>query len=362
MPMNCPEPICRLVDCSVTDDLPHYLGQYSLQTGVRYVNNIISVPKPGGGFYYVPPGTIVIVVPPTTSPGYNITYQGCLSTITRAVPAGATSSEVAGFVSSVMQQVAAQLQICNSVPARPKVPTFLNEVQSITISCPSGSPTLTGIAPWVLSLSGNVLSFAAGVVSSTVSVAAANATAASMLAKLAAEPSVVSCGYDCAGTPTDFSGVWVATLVDPLAPWQGGSYSASLNVISFSFFHPGSINYAGGSAVIFKYIICNPTNVPISIKADGVIAYDFALLSGDIQIAFHSFVTLSPYPGSVVIIGTYNAGNDGYPFSGTGTGSMTFTIPATSVTTLEFSVSYTTKKDYDIDHFSGTGSVTLTIL
>ena len=108
--MSCPDPICRLVTCVVTDDIPSYLGDYSLQTGSQFVNLEMSIPA-GGGFYIVAPGTIVINVPP--NPQF-ISYQGCKSMVNETVPPGATPAQILQIVSDVMNQVGTQLSLCNA--------------------------------------------------------------------------------------------------------------------------------------------------------------------------------------------------------------------------------------------------------
>lgn len=108
--MNCPDLICRLVTCPVTDDLPAYLGQYSLQTGFQFANLTFSVPT-GGGFYIVPAGTIIINLP--TNPTF-VSYMGCQSMVTQSIPPGSTPAQILAIVNSVMGQVGNQLSQCNA--------------------------------------------------------------------------------------------------------------------------------------------------------------------------------------------------------------------------------------------------------
>lgn len=143
--MSCPDPVCRLVECPVTDDIPSYLGAYSLQTGFQFVNLELSVPT-GGGFYIVAPGTIVINLPPNPS---SVSYQGCKSMVNEAVPPGATPAQILQIVGDVMNQIATQLSICNAPPSKgsPFIESsFTNG--PITVGCDDGMLlNLTGALP-----------------------------------------------------------------------------------------------------------------------------------------------------------------------------------------------------------------------
>lgn len=170
--MSCPDPICRLAECTVTDDIPSYLGQYSLQTGFQFVNLALSIPVPGG-FYIVAPGTIVINLPPNPP---SVSYQGCQSMITMAIPPGATSAQIQQIVGQVMNQVGNQLSQCNA-PA----PTgnsfapgsFTNS--AVTVPCGDGmAMQQIGDVPRGVSVSPGGISLIAGVFSSHVSQADAN--------------------------------------------------------------------------------------------------------------------------------------------------------------------------------------------
>jgi hypothetical protein len=174
--------------------LPHYYGQYSLQSGVTYENGVIIVPAPGGGSYTVPPGTIIVNVPPGAT---SVTYQGCQSTISLPIPSGSTQSAIQLLVNQVMQQAAAQLAVCNaptnphSGGAFPPV-TFGNE--ALSVSCPDKpNMDLIGSLPPGVTITLTQLSIAGGIFQSDTSVSEANAAATSFL--MAIMSSQVLCGW-----------------------------------------------------------------------------------------------------------------------------------------------------------------------
>jgi hypothetical protein len=177
--MNCPDAICRLVTCPVTDDIPSYLGAYSLQTGTQYVNLAISVPIEGG-FYIAPPGSIVINLPPSPSVA---AYQGCLSGISEAIPTGSTPAQILAIVSSVMNQVAAQQSICNA-PKPVLSPFLLGSFTNGPQFAPCGagmSMQQIGDLPPGVTFSVSGISVVGGLFSSSVSQAAADAAASAYL-------------------------------------------------------------------------------------------------------------------------------------------------------------------------------------
>ncbi len=196
--MSCPDPICRIISCPPTDDLPSYYGQYNLQSGVTYENNTIIVPSPGGGSYTVPPGTIVINVPPGATA---VTYQGCQSTVSLPIPAGSTPAAIQLIVNQVMQQIAAQLAICNA-PEDPHNPipspfpptTFVND--EVFRSCPGGLlMNLIGTLPKNVFFDIDGLTLQAGVITSGVSVADADKIGDNFLIGLISGGALVQCGY-----------------------------------------------------------------------------------------------------------------------------------------------------------------------
>ncbi len=192
--MNCCDPICRIISCPPTDDLPSYYGQYSLQSGVSYENGAIIVPAPGGGSYTVPPGTIVINLPPGST---SVNYQGCQSSISLPIPTGSSPAEIQAIVSQVMQQAAAQLAICNA-PTNPHSggpfpPTVFSNI-GIGINCPGGlAMKQISPLPGIVTLSGDSLFLDAGNFSSSVSESDANAMAQAFLESLIGTK--VQCGY-----------------------------------------------------------------------------------------------------------------------------------------------------------------------
>ncbi len=192
--MSCCDPICRIISCPPTDDLPSYYGQYSLQSGVAYDNGSITVPAPGGGSYTVPPGTIVINLPAGST---SVNYQGCQSSISIPIPTGSTPTAIQSIIDQVMQQAAEQLAICNA-PADPHSGgpfppvTFGNESQ--TVLCPDKpAMDLIGTLPPGVTITLTQLTIAAGIFQSSVSVADANAAANTFLLGVLA--SQVLCGW-----------------------------------------------------------------------------------------------------------------------------------------------------------------------
>lgn len=202
--MSCPENICRLISCKTTDDIPSYLGQFSLQAGLVFINTEITVPSPlyPGGSYTVPPGTIVITVPPgsvNSGSGSTISIQGCQSTVTAAIPAGSSPSQIQAIVNQVMLQIAAQSAICNAAqnphnpdPSPNPPVTFFDE--GATARC-SNAPSmkLVGTLPGTVTLSDDTLFLDAGNFASTVSQADANQKAQNFLNSLLG--TVVLCGW-----------------------------------------------------------------------------------------------------------------------------------------------------------------------
>lgn len=183
---TCPEQICKLISCPVTDDIPSYSGAYSLQNGLSFTNLLISVPSPlyPGGYYYVQPGAITINVPPGAT---SVSHQGCQSTVTQAIPSGSTSSQIQAIAAQLMQAIAAQSAVCNA-PANPHnpVPSPLPPVvfwnQIAFVSCPNGLlMNLVGTLPPVVIFGIQGLSIVAGVFSSTASQADADAKADAFL-------------------------------------------------------------------------------------------------------------------------------------------------------------------------------------
>ncbi len=193
MSVSCQDRICKLVECTNTGDLPSYLGAYNLQGGLFFTNTAISVPIPGG-FYIVPPGTITI---PTQSPNQpnasTVSYQGCLNTVSATIPAGSSQEQISVIVNGLMNQVAAQLAICNAPPnPHPPGKKFLNTNGSA--SCPEGkSMNLVGSLPPTVTMVGDTLFASAGTFSSSISVDDANSKAITFLNSLIG--TVVECGY-----------------------------------------------------------------------------------------------------------------------------------------------------------------------
>lgn len=196
--MSCPDQICRLISCPVTDDIPSYSGAYSLQNGLSFTNLLISVPSPlyPGGYYYVPPGTITITVPPGAT---SVSYQGCQSTVTQSIPGGSTNTQIQAIVAQIIQAIAAQSAVCNA-PANPhnpvpnpNLPVFYPN-QALTVSC-STAPQMNQVGglPGVVTFSINGLSIPAGIFSSSISEADANAQATAFLQGFIG--SAVVCGW-----------------------------------------------------------------------------------------------------------------------------------------------------------------------
>lgn len=174
---TCQQPICRIVTCPVTDSIPYYNGNYSLQNGTFFANNEIVIPVSyGNGSYYVPANTILINVP---SNPVTIQYQGCVSGISLPVPSGSTPAQVAALVSQAMQQVAQQLAICNAPTptnaynpeSNPNAPAvFWNTPK--TLGCPAGNyMILVGALPPVITFlpNGAGISIPAGLFASNAS-------------------------------------------------------------------------------------------------------------------------------------------------------------------------------------------------
>lgn len=189
--MSCPDPICRLVQCVVTDDIPSYLGDYSLQTGSQFVNLEMSIPA-GGGFYIVAPGTIVINVPP--NPQF-ISYQGCKSMVNETVPPGATPAQILQIVSDVMSQVGTQLSLCNA-PAPTGNPAVVGSFTNGLVSAGCGGDmlaNLVGTLPRYVSFSITGLTIQGGIFSSGISQEDADNQASIFLDSLF--DSEVQCGW-----------------------------------------------------------------------------------------------------------------------------------------------------------------------
>jgi Family of unknown function (DUF5977) len=189
--MSCPDSICRLVTCKVTDDIPSYLGSYSLQNGFQYVNLAISVPTPTG-FYVAPPGTIVINLPPNP---VTVSYQGCISTVNEPIPTGSTPAQILAIVADVMSQIAAQSAICNAPPniLNPSAATsFTNGPVSVPCDGDKEINQIGDLPPYV-SLTSNGLSIVGGVFSSSISQSDANSIAEAFL--LGFFGVSVECGY-----------------------------------------------------------------------------------------------------------------------------------------------------------------------
>lgn len=184
--MNCPDPVCRIVQCQVTDDLPSYFGQYSLQNGTFYTNLAITVPSPGGGSYTLPPGEIVIVVPPGAK---SVSYQGCLSTVTSELVAGQEQS----IVSALMLQIAQQAAICNSVSITPVGGLYWNERISVACADPLLIKVVGTFPPGVTADFFGIF-VQAGMFSSRVSTTDAN-NRAEAFAYTLLNPAHVLCGY-----------------------------------------------------------------------------------------------------------------------------------------------------------------------
>ena len=161
--MSCEQPICRIVTCKPTDDLPSYFGTYSLQNGTFFTNNPIVIPLPGGGYYVYKPDQITIVVPNNPT---SIGYQGCQSMVSVPVPAGATDLEIAGLVSAVMREVAEQQAGCDGIliPVGPKS-TWVNTRQ-IAICVDGPEMKLVGTLPAGVTFDISGLSVAAGIFTS----------------------------------------------------------------------------------------------------------------------------------------------------------------------------------------------------
>lgn len=170
--MNCPDPICRLITCPVTDDLPAYLGQYNLQSGLQFVSLEISVPGTDG-FYIVPPGAIVINLPPNPTV---VAYQGCASMVSENIPPGSTPAQIQQIVSQVMTQVAAQLPGCNA-PKPVFNPSLVGSFSNgpVTLGCGGGmSLSQVGDLPAGVTFSISGLTLIGGVFSSSISQADAD--------------------------------------------------------------------------------------------------------------------------------------------------------------------------------------------
>ncbi len=166
--------ICKIIPCPVTDDIPSYLGEYSLQSGTTFSNNLIAIPIAGGGYYYVPAGTIVITVP---SNAQFISYQGCQSMVSLPVPTDATQQIISGIVSDVMNQIAAQLAVCNT-PAIPGSGTTIFSNTQQTGNC-AGFPGLEiiGATPPGFIVTPSEIICPAGIFTSEISQADANESA-----------------------------------------------------------------------------------------------------------------------------------------------------------------------------------------
>lgn len=196
-----PENICRLITCPVTDDIPNYVGQFSLQNGLVFTNTLIAVPSTlyPGGTYYQPPGTITIPVPPnagdpTLGKPTLISYQGCLSTVSATIPPGSTPAQMQAIINILMQEIAAQAAICNAPPSNPPPDTTVFWNTSQTASCPSGkSVKQEGNLPPNVSASTTGVTVAAGIFSSTVSQADADLTALNFAESFIG--TAVLCGY-----------------------------------------------------------------------------------------------------------------------------------------------------------------------
>jgi hypothetical protein len=189
--MNCPDAICRLVTCAVTDDIPSYLGAYSLQSGSQYSNLSLSIPVQGG-FYVVPPGTIVINLPPNPT---GVSYMGCRSMVNEPIPTGATPAQILAIVSDVMNQVAAQIPGCNA-NAPVFNPSILGSFTNgpITVPCADGKmANLIGDLPPGVTLSSSGVSISGGVFSSGVSQDDADSIAEDYLSTFFG--TAVECGY-----------------------------------------------------------------------------------------------------------------------------------------------------------------------
>lgn len=174
--MNCPDSICRLVTCPVTDDIPSYLGSYSLQTGSQFSNLAIAVPLPGGGFYIQPPGTIIINLPP--NPAF-VSYAGCESGINEPIPPGSTPAQILAIVADVMGQVADQASRCNA-PAPKSNPFVTGSFTNgpVTIGCGGGqSLSQVGDLPPGVTFNFSGITLVGGVFSSGVSQEDANTIA-----------------------------------------------------------------------------------------------------------------------------------------------------------------------------------------
>lgn len=189
--MSCQQPVCRIVQCTNTGDLPDYFGAYSLQNGTFFTNNLIVVPIPGGGSYELPEGSITIVVPPNPS---LISYQGCQGTVSMEVVAGATPAQISSIVSQVMQQVAAQQAVCDNA-IRPDDVIYRNIRTSA--GCDDGlEMNLIGTLPNGITFNHQGLIVAAGLFSSRVSQAAANLRAQQYVNSLVfGVHSIVQCGW-----------------------------------------------------------------------------------------------------------------------------------------------------------------------
>jgi hypothetical protein len=314
---TCPEQICKLISCPVTDDIPSYSGAYSLQNGLSFTNLLISVPSPlyPGGYYYVQPGAITINVPPGAT---SVSHQGCQSTVTQAIPSGSTSSQIQAIAAQLMQAIAAQSAVCNA-PANPHnpVPSPLPPVvfwnQIAFVSCPNGLlMNLVGTLPPVVIFGIQGLSIVAGVFSSTVSQADADAKADAFLQSFIG--GAVVCGwwnteqsytcddssvqtipadtyfstvsqadadaqalaaamaecFDCGGNPTTIGGV--AWSID--RSWDSnGFFSATADgQTGGAFIFSGSSPTFGGTIfAIFNF--CNPTNSDIILHLTPTAAY-----------------------------------------------------------------------------------------
>lgn len=194
--MSCQDPKCPLVDCQSTDDLPSYLGTYSLQSGVLFSSPALSYPLPGGGTYTLPPGAIVIPIPPNpTSASFPICYQGCISMFCLTVPSGASSAQILAIAGQVASEIGRQSSICNTPPPRsPR--TFHNTQQTVTCGIDGGPQMkLIGALPAGVTFSIAGLTVAAGVFASSVSVADANSRAIDFLISLIDGGGRVECGW-----------------------------------------------------------------------------------------------------------------------------------------------------------------------
>jgi hypothetical protein len=130
---------CTLIGCTNDGNLASYIGAYSLNGVLHYSNIVLVVPIPGGlpsQTITIPAGTISI---PSTPGATVLSYQGCQSTVTRSVPPGSTTAQIAAIAAEIIAAIAQQTAACTAQTARvtSSPPVFTND--AISSGCSDGS-------------------------------------------------------------------------------------------------------------------------------------------------------------------------------------------------------------------------------